>query len=263
MSEKKCEYISPDSMTDLLTGLLERHEVDAVINHVRACPDCESHLLDAVKRFEKHRARPAPVRNEAGRWVDANTPATARRAIRSARSIWAGFAAAAAVLAMAALLVWYPSPHSRPDLPAFWIPAGRELLSLRDQGAIDSRFRDGIDAYDRRALDVAIPLLEQADVGDTYDVLRRIYLASSLGLAGRYPESLFLIDSLKDHPLPKPWHDEARWIRCIALFGSDREEPARELLEELEELRGDIGERARAYASSRYREDPTSTKPPQ
>lgn len=240
-------HINEDTCTDIVTGLLPASDVARVLDHVRDCADCEAMLRAHVTDFESFRASAhaaAPAAERQARLTAATETVRAPgggfnwRAVAQPLGI-----AAAAVFVIAVVL---PILRTSPPPPTYWIPSDREFVEVRSPGhTADEAFYSGVRAYRARDIDGAIELLSGADVSGSYETLRVVYLASALTLVGAHEDALSVIDALSLARVPEPWRSEARWIQYIALVGVGETGRAGDLLLELSQLEGAIGQLAR------------------
>jgi len=160
-----------------------------------------------------------------------------------------GLAAALAVL----LVVLLPRLSGPPGSDRLrWLPTSFNDARFRASTAsVPSRaFEEGLDAYSRRDLRRAIRSLEEAQVSEPLETIRRVYLGSALAWSGRFPEAVDVLQDVSDPALPDPWGSEARWTLWVALKGMGRASTADSLLSVLVEEPGDVGQRARAESES-------------
>jgi len=251
MSADRDVHLSDDRCLDLVHDLLPAEEAEHWLAHVRECPECEERLRRAGADLESMRVRLAESPGIAGRARDdrdARGPkrieGTRRRRLRLVVLI----PAAAALLAVTYLAIRAPHPRGATEMR--WIEVDPRMVTLRggDSAAIDPRFQRGIDAYRRRAAAAATRLLAASRVGEGYDDLRRLYLASAWVAVGDDHTALETIRQLEPATLPPPWRDEAAWVELQALEGLGRHAEADSLRGVLATHPGEIGDLARKTA---------------
>jgi hypothetical protein len=260
-----------DAILDLLHGLLPGPEADRLLAHLAACPPCEELFRERAAERERLRAgrvlRTAPggdlvigrpeeeIRDPAaldgrgpgsvghgwGRFFDGLRPFRYRPAT--------GLVAALAVL----LAVLLPRLSGSPESDHLrWLPTSFNDARFRASTAsVPSRaFEEGLQAYSRHDLKRAIRNLEEAQVSEPLETIRRVYLGSALAWSGRFPEAVDALQDVADPALPDPWGSEARWTLWVALMGTGRASTADSLLSVLAEEPGEVGRRARAQSES-------------
>ena len=230
-------HVDDDRLIDLVHGLLPADEEAESLGHVRRCGPCEERLRGLASEHERVRVEVA-ARLERGR-------ALPRRS-RYVRGI--GLAGAAAVAAALLLVLLLPRPGPQAAAPAaYWLPVDREEVVLRSAiGAESSELSAALEAYRARDARLAAERLARANVGQAYEDLRRLYLASALALAGRYDEAEREHERLSEDTLPEPWRGRARWLHYTILRDAGREDEARSLLRELSARSGEAARLARA-----------------
>lgn len=235
-------HLNDDACIDILSGALSREQAGELLDHTRACPQCEARFRAAAAEYETLSAQAADTLAN-----PAEPPAIALaprgRRVRRVRRI----VAAAGVVAAAAAAVVLLLPKGPGAPPEYWLPAARESIDIRslpDSG--EEQLTDGLAAYDARRLDAALAALATARVSGPFEDIRRIYLASALAIDGRPDEALPVLDGVEVDALPQPWRSQAHWIRALALDASGREEDAVVLLEMLAAGDGDLAGRAAA-----------------
>jgi len=227
----ECDFLDPDTATDLLAGTLPTDRRDAVVDHLRRCGDCETRFRELAAHRERRRGAipPLPLRR---------SPAPPRR--------WFGVVAAAAVLAL--LMLW---PHDDPDpgLAPLALPAHAEtmLVRARDDDAMRTRLADGLRAYAHGDYDRAADLLDDLTAEGTEAAVRDVYLGSALALTGRDARALSVLDDETIDAIPDPWGNESRWTLCGVLHRLGHRARADSMLQVLADEPGPVGDRARRY----------------
>jgi hypothetical protein len=156
----------------------------------------------------------------------------------------------AATAALVALIIWFPFPEDtgRSGLPK--LPPYRFHLQTRDAADAlkESDLQAGLEAYERGDFENAIARLaevERLELDEVGKTLRSIYHGSALAWAGRYDESVAVLNPIPFHLIPSPWGREGQWTLYVALKESKREASADSLLRVLAQVPGTVGERAR------------------
>jgi hypothetical protein len=222
-------HIAEGRALDLLYGLLSPDQASATLAHLKRCAECEAIFRRSAGERERLRARglpePADIQPRRRVWIAAGTGA---------------FAAAAAVA------VLFLRAGDTSDLPAYWIPADRELLTLRSDAGGDDAIHEGVRAYAARDAERAIELLGGTQVSGGLEDARRIYLASALTRAGRHRQALATLAGLDLATMPVPWRGDALWIQAEALLATGQRERADSLHTLLQREPGSAGDLARS-----------------
>ena len=229
-----CDFLDPDTATDLLSGALPADRRDEVIRHLRHCGECENRFRKLTAHQERLRSAGPPVPHRT-------------TSLRSRR--WIGVMAAAAALTL--LLYW---PHDEPDsgLAAVILPSYSATILIRAQDTDSMRIRlvDGLEAYSRREFDLAADLLAAVEADGTEAAVRNSYLGSALVLTGRDAEALGVLNDETIDAIPDPWGNESRWALCGVLHRLGHRTRADSILQVLATEPGTVGDRARLYLGS-------------
>ena len=227
MSARQTPHTSDDRLIDLAVGLLPVSEKAACLTHLGACALCESRFREIAGERARVEAEREP-------------------SIRARKWRWVGAAAAVAALALLALL---PRPGRETPLgpPPYWLPADREQSVLRaDRDAVASTdLARALAAYHSRDARLAASLLREAQVPESHERLRQLYLASALALAGDAEQASAVLDRLDEASFPEPWRSQVRWVGYTVACATGDAARAAERLRELRHAKGEIGELAR------------------
>jgi hypothetical protein len=135
--------------------------------------------------------------------------------------------------------------------PEYRIPQDRDVRGLASEEVFsDEELWAGISAYEAGDMGHALAYLRTTGARGVYGDVGNLYLASAQTLSGQYDRALSTLGRVETERLPQPWRDEARWILYVALYGAGEGEgeEAAQLLEELTDLEGEIGDLARAQS---------------
>jgi hypothetical protein len=261
-------HLTDDRCLDLLHGLLDDAEAQAIAAHVATCPPCERLLQVSAAERERVRSRAAagivPATTEA-RDVAAGAGATHsptdiaphvaplwRRVLPWA--IAASITIGAGVFAKSSFGPAARLPTAKPA--AAWIELPRVGISNREFRAngADADVQRGLEAYERRDVETAIGLLRSAVTSGEMDTVRRVFLASVLALQNRddsNTEARHLLADVALDDLPEPWRGEALWTQCVLLSRSGEAAAADTLARELAKRDDAVGARARSALATR------------
>jgi hypothetical protein len=240
------DHVSEDRLIDLLNGLAPEQDARESLVHVRGCALCENHLRMLVRERESLRARPAP-RYVGGEIMLPRYDVVPGRlgVLRSRRARWIGAAsiAAAAVVVFLATYLFQPSTSDAVD---YWMPTPLRDVSM-DMPGPPTPLSMAMDAYEEHDPARALALLENVgqDRNETDAMLRRLYQASALVNDDRPEEARQILDDLDVTRLPEPWRGRAGWVQYITLRKTAEDSRADQVLEELTQEPGEIGEMAR------------------
>jgi hypothetical protein len=251
-------HLDEDQAIDLLLGLLPEQAFAAAGRHLSWCKQCEDLVRRRGALLERRRASTgaAAVIESAAVPERSADPDRPRRAegihqwlAGTFRRPTYAFGLGCAILAAVVLLVLTGNPRRTVSFPtvAEWLPSARETLSLRKNAdqALSGDLTVGLEAYDRRDLQAAISALSSAKTAGMMDVMRRVYLGSSLAQAGEYPRAATVLRSCPLTKIPQPWRDESYWTLLVALHGAGNGTAADSLLRALAAETSVIGGRAR------------------
>lgn len=186
---------------DLVLGLLPPEHAERALAHAGQCAECE-----AMLRAHAGAAVAARVAQQPRASV---LPLSVQRFLRGPRG-WRGsaVAAAAAAVLLLALLPTRREP-APPQPPTPWLESASEWVRTRAEGALDPRLADGLAAYERRELTVAVATLREVQATGAAEQVRRLYLGHAL-LASEQPiEALAWLTSVEREQLPEPWRSQA------------------------------------------------------
>jgi len=218
-------HVGDETLFDLAHRLLEKAQAQAVMEHLRSCPACESRFRETVR--ERERARIA---------AEAGAPAGGRKAIVG----WSA-AVAAVLAAVSVLALWRPAP----PIAADWLPAGTAEVFLRDVTPCSDQ-KDvvrAVEAYRARDAAAVVALLEGKDLPAACDPVK-LLLASALVHQGKDASALEVLDLLKVQSLPQPARDRALWTQAAALDHVGRHGEAKDVLHDLAARPGEFQDRA-------------------
>jgi hypothetical protein len=149
---------------------------------------------------------------------------------------------------MALLLLVMPGgrpPYSELSRPL--LPYDEEIVLRAPSGPVPQPIVDGLKAYDAGDLASAEILFESTTAEGVAEWVRRVYLGSVLVLRAEYARAAEVLESVDLTRVPEPWTRETRWNLYLALRGSGRHEEATRVLDEMTELPGALGDRARQH----------------
>ena len=243
-------HVSEDQMINVLHGLASREDDGTALTHLKSCPECEARFRVLVREREELAGESAPG-IVGGRLVLPERPAgrsrpQSDRPGKKRWRVWGALAAAAVVL-----IVLLPRFQGESDPFDYWLPtddAGTTLRSTQNGTAAD--FLAGLEAYRRRDAREALQYFEKSRVPEGYETLRSIFLASALILNERFEEAREILTELDIPNLPSDWRRRSWWLLYIALRKGD-DPRAVQVLDELIDVGGEIGERARAEKERR------------
>lgn len=229
---------APDMLLDLAADLLPDAERPPVLDHLKACAECEDSFRSIVMSIEQGRAAA-----EAGVFV----AAAADRVpvpLPSRYLRWTAAAPLAAAAVLAFALIW---PHaSQPNLNFHTLPVPDVELRQRDASSVDDPvLTSGFEAYVLGDYARAADLLEDAAPTSELQPVRDVYLGSALAQSGRLPDARNVLESLSARTLPDPWGSEARWTLCVTYAKLGEQARADSLLTDLATESGEVGDRAR------------------
>ncbi len=241
-------HFTEDSCLELILGLLTDFEATLMVEHAASCAPCAEMLRARSAEVETAAAsmppellRPATLRAEA-----AAAKAGAGFFERLRAALWPtrlGFATAAAALLLLVVL-----PRTLRDTPTDLlrsIPRPGEELQLRIGSGGSPELSVAIDAYDRGDLDNAVHMLQELELAEPLESLRRVYLGNALARSGEYARAVDALESIPFDLVPDPWSSEARWTLYVALLEDGRAGGADSLLRVIAKEPGDVGDRAR------------------
>jgi len=232
--------IDESVLIDLAHGLAAPSEHAEALAHIRSCPECEIRLRAIVSDREQLLAARIPQATDRVRTV-------ARSGVMGSKALrWIAVAAAAVIIAVA--LPYLSRDHERGE---YWLPLSENeetfLRSSRDMG--QARGLDNVlQPYRERNAKEAVEQLTAYAVPPsdaTAVALRDLFLASALLNAGRTDEAIASLERINVRTLPQPWRSRAQWVQYLSLNELNRETEARELLGNLKDEPGDIGDKAR------------------
>jgi hypothetical protein len=229
MSARQTSHPSDDRLIDLAVGLLPAQEATASLAHLGTCAACEQRF----REIAGERARIAAEREPE---------------VRARTRVWAGVAAAAAaaVLLSIALL---PGPRHGVEAgpPPYWLPTDRDEAVLRADGEAESStdLARALAVYRSRDARLAATLLSEAQVAESHERLRKLYLASALALAGDAAQASTVLDDVDETAFPEPWRSQARWVGYTVACAVGDAARAEERLHELRSAKGEIGDLVR------------------
>lgn len=267
------DHLDEDVLLDLIHGLLSPPRREQAIAHAAGCLRCGRLLQERVAERERLRARRRLRRTPGGKLeVDLLTSqavggsriplqvdeSNLRRRwqgpldrLRSPRVRGVGFALIGAALAALAIL-WPRRETPRIDPPLFWIEAPQRagvLATLRGPGGDENlaALAAGVEAYERHDVETAIRVLREAECAESFDIYRRVYLASALAHRGDHAEALALLRDLPLAVIPDEWGREGRWTMLVCLQALGRSASADSLSRLLAAEGGEIAQRTRRY----------------
>ncbi len=258
-------HLDEDRCIDLLHGLLETPEVEAIASHVAQCVTCEALLRDCAAERERVRAQAAVRRSTLGGDGVGASPAPRGADIRKIHgSEWrvlVPWAIAASILLIAGrgALRMFGDSHGNAATARItpgWIIAPHDGVANRDarSDSADVLVDRGLAAYEAHDVESAIRLLSAAKAEGEMDLVRIVFLASALtwkGDAESFAIADRLLASVAIDDLPDPWRGEALWTRAILLRQQNKASEADALLRALSSRTDGIGERARKTLDAR------------
>jgi tetratricopeptide (TPR) repeat protein len=150
-----------------------------------------------------------------------------------------------AAAVVACLLLWPGQKANETASTPFWIERNLDEIAPRSGASSQATLQQGLRAYEHHDAARAVELLEKAAGEEGMDEIRRLYLASALLHVGRADESIRLLDELEPMTLPPPWRGDALWTLHAALLQNGRSTAADSLLEQMADIPGKTGQRAR------------------
>lgn len=261
-------HLDEDRLLDLILGFLGPAEEPACLSHLRECRACEERARalasDRVRfRIKVHESRdveetsPTPDRGDQG--TESRAEQGAWRSARGSRwrrprLVWAVPITAVAIV----ILMLVPHADRRvPDRPEpVWLRDPRWVIVTNRDGLspeFDPDLRAGFEAYGRRDLSGAVPLLERGRSEGDIESLRRIYLGSALVLSGEPRRALEVLRNLSAEEIPATLRDETGWTLFVALSRAEETVSADSLLTLLGRQPGSVGERARHLLMKRQK----------
>ena len=253
-------HLDEDETLDLLLELLPPERERLLLDHVIGCRLCEESMRRQGAEIERIASGPAgesrdraalPLAGEAAPGLRA-TPLRPRGSLaRGLRGAWTKrvlpVGSLAVALAMAIILL-LPRERLAPLQPEpNWLPSGTSIVQRQasENEAEITALAEGLEAYGRRDLPLAIDRLERGHVSDRFDSFRRLYLGSALALSGDFTSAASTLRPLRIAYLPEPWATEGYWTLLVALERGGRTSEADSLRRALVEEPGEIGERVR------------------
>jgi hypothetical protein len=266
LGRERDAHLDEDRLLDLVLGFLRPAEESACLSHLRECSACEesarSLASDRVRfRIRVHESRAAegasltPDRGDQG--AESRAAHSARQSARVSwwrrpRLVWA-----VPITAVAIVILMYVPQAGRdvPDRPEpVWLrdPTWRIVTSRGETNTqFDPDLRAGFEAYGRRDIAGAVPLLERARAEGDMESLRRIYLGSALVLSGESRRAIGVLRSISAEEIPATLRDETGWTLLVALSGAKETVSADSLLTLLGRQPGAVGDRARQLLTKR------------
>jgi hypothetical protein len=257
-------HLDEDRCLDLLHGLLEGPEAEAIVAHVAACAACESLLRGRAGERERIRAQSTAYRPTLVVGTNGATPRDSGAPIRKIHAsewrVLVPWAIAASILLIAGrgTLRFFGNSHgnSAAQIAPAWIAVPHDGVANRDarSDSADALVDRGLAAYETHDFETAVRLLAAAKPDGEMDLVRVVFLASALTWKGD-TESVAtaerLLASVPIDDLPDPWRSEALWTRCVVLRHQNKGAEASTLLKALSSRTDAIGERARKALDAR------------
>jgi hypothetical protein len=248
-------HVSDDRCLDLAQGLLDPADRQVTLGHLKMCRECE-------RRFQEIAASHARALSAAASVLQHSSPVLATVSplrTRSRTRRWILPAAAAACIA--ALLG--VARFTRLSPPEIAVVTGSEsrLPPAQLRGAIrdlqvstaDTSIAAGLTAYNRSDYSTARQRLETAKADGRLEIVRRIYLGSTLLELGDAARAALFLRDVDLKLVPEPWKSETQWNLALALERSGHAATADSILSVLSRERNPAGERARSHRASTSR----------
>lgn len=229
-------------LIELLNGLLSDDQRGELLAHIHGCPECEERMRKLARERELVRAAPIPVIN------GANVVLKSRRVI--SRPIVTTVVAAAVVGIVIFGLLSMRNRHEQ-----YWIPVAAEertiLRTARPGDSLD--LEHALRAYERRDAGASVRELERNFVAvrdpasaeiATATAIQGVFLASAQLNADNPAQALQTLDVILVESLPPPWRERGQWIQYLALEQLGKSAAAHEVLLNLRDVPGEIGQKA-------------------
>jgi hypothetical protein len=244
-------HVGPDQCLDLAQDLLDPTDRQITLGHLKVCPECE-------QRFQEIAASHARALSAAASVLQQQAPAAMSRFRMRPRTrswILAAAAGIVALLGVARFTRQSPSEIAIVTGSESRLPQAQLRGAIRDLqvASADTTIAEGLNAYNRNDYATARRLLETAKVGGRLEIVRKIYLGSTLLELGEAAGAIRLLQDVDVKLVPEPWKSETQWTLALALQRSGHAAAADSILAVLSRQRNPAGERARTHRASQSR----------
>jgi len=248
---KPLDHSDETRLIELLNGLLEGQEREQLLAHIRGCPECEAQMRALARERELVRAAPVPVVN------GGNVVLESRKGMGRPIALTVAAAAVAAVVIIA-------TTSTRHRYEQYWIPVATEertiLRAAQPNDSLD--LEHALRAYEKRDARAAVKELERnfvmmdrhnaeerlvrdpVSAEMTGTAIHGVFLASAQLNAENPEAALKTLDVILVDTLPPPWRERGQWVRYLALKQLGRSTAAHDVLLQLRDTPGEIGQRA-------------------